>query len=142
MLSPIHSTNENASKIELEIIYGPGSLKYEPLRPLAIFQNYPALEKFGYKLPDNYQLVTLSREQFGGIQGFLASRRNVVIIDDGDKAWRADLEQMLLSVQAKITKLIEPLQSVNIKELLTREIPPRIMILPPWLPSQGLAGLR
>jgi len=32
-----------------------------------------------------------------------------------------------------------PLHSLNIRELLSREIPPRKIILSPWLPSQGLA---
>jgi hypothetical protein len=33
----------------------------------------------------------------------------------------------------------EPLAALRIDKLLSREIPPRKIILSPWLPSQGLA---
>lgn len=95
---------ETQSEAVAAITFGISSLRYEPERGVAIAPNYSVLKESIDRIPKDYALVFLPPNHFADASGSLAGRKNVLLLDGGNAAWRTKAELMLQNVNAVVVQ--------------------------------------
>lgn len=85
-----------------EFDLSPACIRFEPSQKIVIAPSLSVLRQREKSLPDGCAKAVLRPEQFQQAAGGLLARESVILLDGGDKAWRAEAEQFLAGINATV----------------------------------------